>query len=103
MPMRCPLPHAQVPAAFADRVVVTARQLANELVCLRAFGGFDDLGLGCIGPSVGDVFPHRGRKKERVLQHQADLCPQRLLGDGAQVLPVEQHAPGGGIIETRHQ
>src|SRR5207245_6737360 len=97
------LADAQLPAAFAHGVAVAVWQLANEFIGLRALGRINDFVVARIGPAVGNVFPNRRRKKQRVLEDDPDLRAQRFLFDLAHVAAVERDRAESRIVKTRDQ
>ena len=71
-------------AALADMRLIAASPFMillreNEVVGLRAAGGFDDLGFARLGPAVSDVVADRAVQKRRVLRHDSDVAAKRVL------------------------
>ena len=52
---------------------------------MGGLGGGDDLLIGRIGSSVGNILPHRSGRKPGVLQDHAIAFPQRMAGHPANV------------------
>src|SRR5271167_4591685 len=52
---------------------------------------------------VADVVEKRIVEQHRVLRHHADRGAERTLGDGADVLPVDQDAPGARLVEPEQE
>jgi hypothetical protein len=87
-------------AALADLGVVAVRQLGDELLGADRRGGGADLLVLGVGAAEGDVLAHGAREQERLLRHDPHLRAQRVAGDLAQVVPVDEHAPAGGVVEA---
>ena len=77
-------------AALVDRRVDAVGQVLDELVEPDAAHGLHHLVVGGVGPGEGDVVAHGAREQERLLRHDAELAPQRLDGDVAQVVAVDR-------------
>ena len=56
-----------------------------------------------IRAAEGDVVADRAAEQGRLLQHDADLRAQALERHVAHVVAVDQHAPGGDVVEARDQ
>ena len=89
------LPAREGQPALAHDGVVAARELEDELVGLGHPGRRLDLRIGGVGTAVGDVGPHRVGEEEALLEHDADLAAQRLQGDPAHVVPVDEDGARG--------
>lgn len=63
----------EVIAALTDHRVVAVRQARDEFVAVSDLGGSHHVFKGRFGLSIADVVKHRAVKKERLLQHHADL------------------------------
>ena len=85
-----PLPAGKIEAPFAEHRVVAVRQRGDEVVGGGDFGGLFDLGQRRLGMAEGDVGGDRVAEEERLLKHQADVPPQVVEIEIAQVVPVEQ-------------
>ena len=86
-------------AALADARVVALGQLGDEPVGLRpARGSLDLLARGVLA-RVGDVLGDRGAEQERVVVDDRDRAPQRAQVDVAHVGAVDEHAPGGRVVQ----
>ena len=72
----------------------------NEFIRLRAPRRFADLGVGRFGTAIGDVLADGSGKKQRVLQDDRDLRPERFLCDLAHIAAIECDAALSRIIET---
>ena len=57
---------------------------------VRAFRRVDDLVFSRILAAIDDVLPHGAMQQGRVLRDNADLCPERLLVDRRNILPVDE-------------
>ena len=68
----------------------------------RPAGGFD-LGLGRVQAGVEQVGADGVVEQVRFLRHHADLRGQRVERHVAQVVPVDQDAPAGGVVQARDQ
>src|SRR5262245_27466491 len=88
-----------MPTTFPDEAVVSLRHLPNKLVSLRPTRRFNYLFLRRAGSTIGDVLANGRREKQRVLQHDRDLCAQRFLRNLADVATVEHYAARGRIVE----
>ena len=97
------LPTRQREATLADHGVVAVRQFDDELVRFGRSGRGLDLDVGDVGPSVGDVGPHRVGEQEALLEHDADLPAQRVEGDVAHVDAVDRHSALGHVVEARQE
>ena len=97
------LPARQCHAALADVRVVAVGELRDERVRLRGAGGRLHVGVGRVRPAVGDVLTDGAAEQGGLLQHDADLPPQRLQRDAADVGAVDGDAAGGDVIEARDQ
>ena len=53
-----------------------------------------------VGAAEGDVLGDGAGEQEGLLGHDPHLRAQRGAGDIAQVVAVDQHAPGGGVVEA---
>ena len=90
-------------AALADRRLIALRQRADEPVDLGVLGRRVDVRLARAVAPVADVVDDRIVEQHRVLRHHADRGAQRTLGDRADVLPVDQDAPGGRLVEPEQE
>ena len=102
------LPARELDAALADLRVVAAApgrvgELADEAVGLGAARGLDHLGVARVRAAVQDVVAHRAVQQRGVLRDHADLRAQAVLGDGGDVLAVDQDAPALQVMEAQQQ
>ena len=74
-------------------VEVAAGQRGDEVVGADGPGRRLDLGVGGVGPAVGDVVADRAREQERLLGHEAELAAVGGEVEVAQVDAVDA-APG---------
>ena len=93
----------QLQAAFADPGVVTVRQAQDEVVHLGEPRRLLDLLLARAGAAIGDVVADRIVEQHGVLRHHADRRAQAVLGHVADVLPVDQDAALGHVVEPEQQ
>src|SRR5262249_9552976 len=76
-------------AQFDDGRLVALGQLLDEVVGVGDLGGLDDLRQGVGRVAGADVVGHRVVEDEVVHQHRADLGPQGVERDPAQVVLVD--------------
>ena len=97
------LPAREGRPALADHRVVAVLQLANEFVRVRRPRRRRDLLQRRLGLAVGDVLADGGPEQQRLLQHDADVAPQR----GALVLPqvaaVDQDGAALRLVQPQDQ
>ena len=98
-----PLPAGQRQAPLAHHGVVAGGQVAHEAVGLRRPGGRDDLGLARVRAAVGDVRADRVGEQEALLEGDADAAAQRVQGQLAHVVPVDDDPAAVGIVLARDQ
>jgi hypothetical protein len=98
-----PLPPGQRHAALAHDRVVAIRHLVDKLRRIRLFRRAFDLLHGRARFAVRDVGGDRPVKKQRLLQHEADLLAQRRLLELSYVESVDLHRAGGGVVKACHQ
>ncbi|MPM25386.1 hypothetical protein SDC9_71877 [bioreactor metagenome] len=89
--------------ALAHRRLVALGQAHHEVMDFRGSGGRDDLGLGGAGAAIGDVVADRIVEQHGVLRHHADRVVQALLGDVAEVLPVDPDRAAGDVVEAEEK
>jgi hypothetical protein len=90
------LPAGEAVSALTDDRVVAVGKRGDEVVHVGRPGGGGHLLLRGVGKRVEEVLADRGVKQERVLEHDPDVPAQRLQGEVADVVPVEQNAPRPG-------
>ncbi len=90
-------------ATLADFAVVALRQSANKSVGLGPASRLHDFFLGGAGSAIGNIFAHSGGKKQRILQDDGDLRPQRALRQLAQIVPIECDLTRARVVETRNK
>ena len=71
------LPTGQPHATLADPCVIAAGHLPDELIGAGIYGRFLYLLAGSIWATVADILRDSAVKQKDVLQHHADLPPQR--------------------------
>src|SRR5450755_3012184 len=77
--------------------------MLGEVIDTSDFGGRDNVFLGGIGDTVGDVVAQGGIEQENILQDQSDIAAQRDLRDIAHIYPINSNASAGGVIEAGEQ
>mgnify|MGYP000706986087 CR=1 FL=1 len=87
-------------AALTDVGVEAILQGEDEPLGTGQTGRFDDLLTGGTGLAVGDVVRHRAAEQIHVLLDDADVLTQALEGDVLDVLPVDEDAAAGHIVEA---
>ena len=88
---------------LADEGVVALRQAHDEVMGVGGLRRGDDLLFGPSDVAVGDVVADRIVEEDRLLGHDGDLPPERLDGDRADVLPVDEDRPLRDVVETGDQ
>ena len=81
----------QLHAALADLRVVAVLERLDERVGADRAGRGADLVVGRVRAAERDVLADRAAEQERLLGHDPHLRAQRLGGDVAQVVAVDQH------------
>ena len=89
--------------ALADLRVVAVRQALDEVGDLRHPRRLAHLGVGGVPASVADVVADRVVEEHGVLRDDADRGAKALLRHVADVLPVDQDAPAGHVVEAEEQ
>ena len=89
-----PLPHHRVPAL---------RQALDEVPDMGHGRRPLDLDPRCLRAPVGDVVIKAVVKEHRILGHDADGCPQTVLGHAAQILAIDQDAPARHVVEAKQE
>mmetsp|Transcript_18179 Transcript_18179/g.28458 ORF Transcript_18179/g.28458 Transcript_18179/m.28458 type:complete len:692 (-) Transcript_18179:1735-3810(-) len=87
-------------APFAQRAVISIRQVHDEIMRGGSTGRRFDLGLAGVRTTKSDVFPRRSGKDHRVLRHQRDVLAKRLPLHLGHVHTVQRDAPRLRIIEA---
>ena len=90
----------ELDAALTDVGVEAVLQGKDEPLGTGQTGRFDDLLAGGTGLAVGDVVRHRAAEQIHVLLDDADVLAQALEGDVLDVLPVDEDAAAGHIVEA---
>lgn len=70
---------------------------------MGGLGTTQDLLAGGARPPIGDIGIDRVVEQHRILRHDTDRGTQRLLGDLADVLTIDQYAPLLHVIETEQK
>ena len=102
---RQPLPLAagEVEAAFAEDGVVAVRQGGDEVVGRGDLRGLFDLGERRLGMAEGDVGRDGVAEQKCLLKDEADVPPQVVEIEIAQVVAVEQNPPARRIVKAAEQ
>ena len=87
-------------ASLVDHGGDPVGQAVDQLAKAHSVDGILDLGIGGLGPGIGEVVPDGSGKEEGLLGHDAELAAERLLGDRPQVVAVDGHGPARGVIEA---
>ena len=90
-------------AHFANGRLVALGQLLDEVVGVGDLGGVDDLGQVEAGVATADVVGDGVVEDQVVLHDHADLRPQRVDRDPAQVVAVDADFPRRRVEEARQQ
>ena len=83
------LPDREQDPALFYRGIVTLAQVHDEIMRTNSFRQLPHFIVGGFQASKTDIFCHRAIEQERVLQHDAHLAAQALLGHLAQIIPVD--------------
>ena len=102
---RDPLPLAtgEAEPALADLRVVAVGELADEVVGAGDAGRRLHLLAARAGTAVGDVGGDRVGEEEALPERSADLAPQGVQRDAADVVPVDQDLPAVGVEQPLDQ
>ena len=93
----------QLDAALSDVGVKAVLQGQNEPLGTGQTGRLHDLLAGGTGLAVGNVLGHRAAEQVHVLLHDADVLPQALQGDMADILPVDEDAAVRHLVKAGDQ
>jgi len=85
--------------AFPEQRLVGRRLPAEEVVGPGRLGGREPRFDRRLGPAVGEVFPDRAAKQERLLKHDSQPLPQLAGRQPADVDPVDLDAPLLDVVE----
>jgi hypothetical protein len=83
-------------AALVHRCVQAGREALDHVPEADTVDRFLDVASAASGRANAMLSRNRPGEQVRLLRDDAELAPQRLDGDVAQVVPVDQHASGGG-------
>jgi len=97
------LPAGKLEPGLTDQRVVAFGQRCDELMRGRVAGGLLDFGIGGAGRAIGDVGADRVVEEKGFLRDERACGAQRTQCDVARILPVDEDAAGGRIVETRHE
>src|SRR5437667_4106682 len=99
-----PLPARKAHAVLADHGAEPFRHFADELHCVRRFGGLNDVSLTRSREApVGDVRGDRVVEQHDILAHQRDVRAQAAELERRDVDAVEQDLSGIRSVEARQQ
>ena len=90
-------------AVLAARAVVALGEAHDEVVGVGRLGRGLDLVARGAGPAEGDVVGDRALEQERLLADVGEVAAQRSAPDLADVLAVDQHRAGLGLVEAQDQ
>src|SRR6185436_13116685 len=90
-------------ASLAHGRVIALWQPAHGFVDPGVARGGLDLLVGRARPAEPDVFPDRQVEEVALLEHHADLAPERGLRRPAEVRAVERHRSRARIVKTQQQ
>ena len=93
----------QAGAAFAEKGLVTLRQLIDEAFHLRRTGGGHHLGVVRRGSAVADIVQGVGGEDHRVLRDDRDLVAQIVQGQVADVPAIKADAAARYVVEPQQQ
>ncbi len=94
----------QLDAVLAHQRIESLRHLADEFHRVRGFGRGDDVRLaGVAHHAVRDIGRDAVVEEHDVLAHQRDVGAQAGERQRLQIVAVEQYAPAGRAVKTRHQ
>ena len=97
------LPAGQPEATLADDRVVAVAEPADEDVGVGASGDVEDLLLGGVGASVGDVLADGAGEQRRLLEDHADHAAQLRGGEVLAVMTVDTQGTGGRPVQPEQQ
>src|SRR5579863_10530187 len=97
------LPTRQCFAPLGDNTVVSVRHPFYELVGISQPRRSANLPVAGAGLAKRNVFTNGAAEKQRVLQDQADLFPQRKQRVVPDVSAVDRNRPVGWVIKARNQ
>ena len=89
--------------ARADHRVVAVGQRRDQVVDLRPAGGVDHLGVRGVGAGVPQVLADRAVQQVGLLRDDADDPGEVGQRHVADVDAVDQHPPGGRVVEPGDQ
>src|SRR5439155_13254537 len=85
-----PLSEREPRTALADLALVARFETLHEVMCADGAGSGDDVLERCVRTREGDVLADRAGEEEALLRDDAQLAPQRGLGDVAEVRAVDR-------------
>ena len=90
-------------AAFAELGVVARGQALDELVRIGGLRRFDDFLFGRVEVAVANVVGDGATYEQRLLEHQPDVSPQRMLAHGADVATVDRDPARRRVVEPHQE
>ena len=84
-------------------VIVPLRLGQDEIVGISLPRRLVDFLVRGIQPAVADVFQDGLVEEKRILADDADMLPQRLLREGADVLPIEADGAAVRIVKAEEE
>ena len=90
-------------AALTHVGIISFGEGKDKFVCACQLCGRDDLLIGGVGLSVGDIVTHASRKEVDVLRHNADLTAQGLHRDVADIRAVDADRALRHLVKARDQ
>ena len=98
-----PLAAREGHASLSQHRVISFRQLLDEFVGIRLFGGAQYLGAARFGLSVCDVLPDGSMEQNGFLQYKTDLLAKRFLPEALYIDAVNLDGSRDRIVEARNQ
>ena len=82
---------------------ISLRQTLDKAVSVRCLGRLDDLLVGGVGPTHGDVVTYGAGFEPGLLQNHAEVATQRIVGDLTDVGTVHKDPTALYVIEAHQQ
>src|SRR5262249_52375994 len=90
-------------SSLPENGAVPVGELLDEAVRVRVPGRLLHLVLGSVETAVADVFRDGAGEQQRLLVDEADLAPEGLEREVADVDAVEQHTAAPDVVEAGDQ
>ncbi len=97
------LASAELGSSFSDDGIVRLRQARNKIFCHRVSRGFLNFFERRIGTAIPEVIHDGSVEQECLLGNDADLRPERLDGEIANVLTVDADGPRRYFLKPRNE